>query len=274
MKISIITATYNSAQTLSDTLDSILSQTYHDYEVIIQDGMSRDATLNIAHEYEERFSGRLKIYSEKDNGLYDAMNRGIAHATGDIIGILNSDDFYADETVLDRINTAFMEHDTDCVYGDLVYVKHDDTSTVTRRWQGSQHTPGAFLRGWHPAHPTFYAKRGLLLQHGAFDTSFAVSADFELMLRLIERHNIRNIYIPHCLVIMREGGESNGKLRNIIRGNKNIMRAFHKNGIKVSPFYPIRRLLPKLADMIRQKTRRQSNNAPKTINTTTGHKKI
>ena len=107
------------------------------------------------------------------------------------------------------------------------------------------------MRGWHPAHPTFYVKRKCLSKYGAFDTSFAVSADFELMLRLIEKHKIRNCYLPHCLVVMREGGESNGKLSNIIRGNKNIMRAFRKNGIKVSILYPVKRLLPKIAERIR-----------------------
>ena len=251
MKISIITATYNSAVTLRDTLDSILRQTYQDYEVIIQDGLSRDATLDIAREYEPRFGGRLRIFSEKDNGLYDAMNRGIAHAAGDVVGILNSDDFYADKTVLRTIHDT-MEHErVDCVYGNLKYVLQGDTSVVVRHWRGSQYSAEAFCRGWHPAHPTFYVRRECLDRYGAFDTSFAVSADFELMLRLIEKYRITNRYIDHCLVMMREGGESNGTLRNIIRGNKNIMRAFRKNGIPVSVFYPVRRLLPKIVERIR-----------------------
>ena len=251
MKFSIITATYNSAATLADTLDSILRQTHQDYEVIIQDGVSTDNTLDIAHSYEERFGDRLRIFSEKDHGLYDAMNRGISHATGDVIGILNSDDFYADDKVLERINEAFVHDDIDCTYADLVYVMYADTTQVVRRWHGSQYTAGGFARGWHPAHPTFYVKRECLSKYGAFDTSFAVSADFELMLRLIEKHGIKSRYLPYCLVVMREGGESNGTLRNVIRGNCNIMRAFRKNGIKVSIFYPIKRLLPKVAERIR-----------------------
>lgn len=250
MKISIITATYNSASTLGDTLDSILRQTYQDYEVIIQDGLSRDNTLDIARQYEPQFNGRLKIYSEKDNGLYDAMNRGISHATGDVVGILNSDDFYADENVLQLINQTITEKDVDCVYGNLKYVLHNNTAVVVRHWQGSQYTAGAFCKGWHPAHPTFYVKRACLSKYGAFDTTFAVSADFELMLRLIEKHHITNSYIDHCFVMMREGGESNGTLRNVIRGNKNIMRAFRKNGIEVSIFYPVRRLIPKILERI------------------------
>ena len=251
MKTSIITATYNSSATLRDTLDSILRQTYQDYEVIIQDGMSTDDTLAIARSYESRFGGRLKIFSEKDNGLYDAMNRGIGHAAGDVVGILNSDDFYADNDVL-RIIHDTMEHgQVDCVYGNLKYVLQGDTSVVVRHWQGSQYSEGAFCKGWHPAHPTFYVRKKCLDRYGAFDTSFAVSADFELMLRLIEKHRITNKYIDHCLVMMREGGESNGKLSNIIKGNRNIMRAFRKNGIQVSMFYPVRRLLPKIIERIR-----------------------
>lgn len=259
MKISIITATYNSAKTLSDTLDSILRQTHQDYEVIIQDGLSTDSTLDIAHNYEQRFGGKLRIFSEKDNGLYDAMNRGISHATGDVVGILNSDDFYNDERVLERINEAFIQNDIDCTYANLVYVNHDDTSQVVRRWKGSQYTPGAFVRGWHPAHPTFYVKRECLSKYGAFDTAFAVSADFELMLRLIEKHQLRSRYLPYCMVRMREGGESNGKLRNIIRGNRNIMRAFRKNGIKVSMLYSVKRLFPKVIERLRNIIRKPTN---------------
>ena len=251
MKFSIITATYNSAATLADTLDSILRQTHQDYEVIIQDGGSTDNTLDIAHSYEQCFGGRLRIFSEKDHGLYDAMNRGISHATGDVVGILNSDDFYADNEVLHIIHSTMTTEKVDCIYGNLKYVRHNDTSKVTRTWTGSQFTPGAFQRGWHPAHPTFYAKRECFSKYGGFDTSFAVSADFELMLRFIEKHRITNRYIDHCFVIMREGGESNGKLSNIIKGNKNIIRAFRKNDISVSMLYPVKRLLPKVLERLR-----------------------
>lgn len=213
--------------------------------------MSTDDTLAIARSYESRFDGRLKIFSEKDDGLYDAMNRGISHATGDVIGTLNSDDFYADNDVLRIIHGTMATEQVDSIYGNLKYVRHNDTSKVTRTWTGSQFVPGAFQHGWHPAHPTFYAKRECFSKYGGFDTSFAVSADFELMLRLIEKHRISNCYIDHCLVMMREGGESNGKLSNIIKGNRNIMRAFRKNGISVSMFYPVKRLLPKVIDRLR-----------------------
>ncbi len=246
MKISIITATYNSAATVRDTLESILQQTHQDWELIIEDGLSRDDTLSIVREYEPRSQGRMRIFSEKDNGLYDAMNRGIARATGDVIGILNSDDFFHDEHVLEDINRAMENQPIDCVYGDLKFVQAGNTHRVVRIWKGSQHENGAFLRGWHPAHPTFYARRKCFEKYGSFDTSFAVSADFELMLRFIEVEGIRNRYIPRYFVKMRMGGESTGSLRNILKGNRGILRALHEHGFKPSTFFVFRRMLPKI----------------------------
>lgn len=158
MKISIITATYNSAATVRDTIESILKQTHYDWELIIEDGLSQDDTLRIVREYEPQCKGRMHIFSEKDEGLYDAMNRGIARATGDVIGILNSDDFYYDDYVLEDINRAMEKQSVDCVYGNLVFVQADSPDKVVRIWKGSQHEKGAFCKGWHPAHPTFYAR--------------------------------------------------------------------------------------------------------------------
>lgn len=250
MKISVITATYNSSATVRDTLESILLQTHQDWELIIEDGLSKDETLSIVQEYGQRCSGRMHIFSEKDEGLYDAMNRGIARATGDVIGILNSDDFYHDEHVLEDINRAMEGQPVDCIYGDLKFVQANNTNKVVRIWKGSQHESGAFLRGWHPAHPTFYARREYFIKLGAFKTQYAVSADFELMLRFIEVAGLRNRYISRYFVKMRMGGESNGTLRNIIRGNRNILRAMRENGLKPSPFFIIRRMTPKLLAMI------------------------
>ena len=246
MKISIITATYNSAATVRDTLESILQQTHQDWELIIEDGLSQDDTLSIVREYEPRCQGRMRIFSEKDNGLYDAMNRGIARATGDVIGILNSDDFYHDEHVLEDINRAMENQPIDCVYGDLKFVQAGNTHRVVRIWKGSQHENGAFLSGWHPAHPTFYARRKCFEKYGTFDTRFAVSADFELMLRFIEVEGIRNRYIPRYFVKMRIGGESTGSLRNILKGNRGILRALREHGFKPSTFFVLRRMLPKV----------------------------
>lgn len=251
MKISIVTATWNSGATLRDTLESILKQSYRDYEVVIVDGGSTDNTKQIVDEFIPLFDGRLIWHTGKDKGLYDAMNKGINMATGDVVGILNSDDFYADSEVLHDI--AAHIKNVDVVYGNLDFVDANDTNKVVRQWRGSQHLPGAFLRGWHPAHPTFYARKRCFEQFGGFDITFDVSADFELMLRFIERYKASNQFMPRVMVKMRMGGESTGSLKKIIQGNKNVLRAFRENGFKVPPFYMVRRLAPKAINMIKNK---------------------
>lgn len=250
MKLSLITVTYNSSKTLSDTLQSVLSQTYSDIEYIIVDGASKDNTVSIIKEYEPRFEGRMKWISEPDKGLYDAMNKGIRMATGDVVGILNSDDLYMDNKVLADI-AAIFDKQTDAIFGNLYFVDQNDVNQIVRVWKGTPYK--SFKSGWHPAHPTFYVRREVYEKYGVFDTTFNVSADFELMLRLIEKHGIHTKYLDRYIVKMRMGGESTGSIKNIIRGNKNILRAFKKNGIKVSPLYPIYRLLPKMVDRISYK---------------------
>lgn len=251
MKISIITTTCNSAATISDTLESVLSQTHKDWELIIQDGLSQDETLSVVRRYEPLFGEKMRIFSEKDEGLYDAMNRGIARATGDVVGILNSDDFYFDNHVLEDINKAMEDQPVDCIYGDLVYVMPNNKNRIVRIWKGSQYQKGAYQYGWHPAHPTFYAKRNFYEELGGFNTSYAISADFELMLRFIEVAKLRNQYIHRYFVKMRMGGESNGSLRNIIRGNRNILRAMRENGLKPSLLFMPYRMMPKVWNTIR-----------------------
>lgn len=251
MTISIITATFNSGVTLRDTFESVLAQTYKDIEYIVVDGKSKDNTIEIIKEYEPRFNGRMRWISEPDKGIYDAMNKGIAIATGDVIGILNSDDFYADDDILNII--AQEINGIDAVYGDLDFVNHEDTRKTVRQWKGSQYKSGAFLKGWHPAHPTFYVCKKCYDAFGGFDISFDVSADFELMLRFIEKARITNKYVPRTFVKMRMGGESTGSIKKIIIGNRNIIRAFRKNGFSVSPSYTIKRLMPKAIDVIKNK---------------------
>ncbi len=185
MKISIITISYNSETTIRDTIQSILNQTYKEIEYIIIDGCSNDNTLNIIKEYEPAFKGCMKWISEPDNGIYDAMNKGIDLATGDVVGILNADDLYKDNTALKSIADAFEQHNVDCVYGNLEFVNANNIEKVTRTWIGSPYQAGAFQKGWHPAHPTFYCKREFFDSLGGFDLSFPISADFELMLRFI-----------------------------------------------------------------------------------------
>ena len=253
MKISVITTTYNSALTLRDTIESILSQRFHHIEYIVVDGGSTDGTLDIIRQYEPRFAGRLRWVSEADNGLYDAMNKGFALATGDVIGILNSDDVLYDSQVLSSVAQAFHDHTVDCVFGDLLYVHPADLNKVVREWKGSPYQPGGFVKGWHPAHPTFYVRRKFFEQYGGFDLTLDISADFEMMLRYLAIHKLRSRYIPRYMVKMRMGGVSNGSLTNIIKGNRNIVRAFRKNGIQVSPFYIPRRLTGKVFTMIKLK---------------------
>lgn len=256
MKITIITATHNSGSTLRDTLESVLQQSYKDIEYIIVDGASKDNTLDLIKEYEPKFEGRLHWKSEKDKGIYDAMNKGISRATGDIVGILNSDDLYEDEFVISDIVQAFQNNRIDALFGNLRLVKSDDTNAVVRRWRGSTYTKGAFLKGWHPAHPTFYVRKEVYSKFGVFDTSFAVSADFELMLRFIEKERIATLFLDRYFVRMRVGGESTGSLSKIIQGNKNVIRAFKKNGLRPAPFYLFRRLYPKIIDVIKNKLSR------------------
>lgn len=251
MKVSIITVSYNSATTISDTIESVLGQDYTDFEHIIIDGGSTDDTIGVIGRYEPAYNGRLKMISEPDSGIYDGMNKGLRMATGDIIGFLNSDDFFNSNHVLHKICKGIK--DVDAVYGDLVYVDKQNKDKTVRIWKGSQYYKGAFMHGWHPAHPTFYARRQCYERWGIHDTTFEVSADFELMLRFFEIGRITNRYLPYTLVKMRIGGESTGSLSNIIKGNKNVLKAFKKNGIKVPRFYVFKRLLPKIKSVIAAK---------------------
>lgn len=252
MKISIITASYNSAKTLRDTIESVLNQTYDNIEYIIIDGGSKDNTLDIVKEYESKFNGRLKWISEKDNGIYDAMNKGIGLASGEVVGILNSDDFYTDNNVVSEIIDCFESNNIDSLFANLYFVKQDDISKIVRVWKSSPYYNNAFSKGWHPSHPTFYVKNEIYKKYGVFDLNFDVSADFELMLRFIEKYKISTYYLDRFTVKMRYGGESTGSISKIIIGNKNILKAFKKNGIKVSVFYPIIRLVPKVLEFIKK----------------------
>jgi glycosyltransferase involved in cell wall biosynthesis len=238
----VITVCFNSERTIRDTLESVFSQNYPDVEYLVIDGQSTDGTLRIVEEFRPRIA---RIVSESDRGIYDAMNKGIRLATGDIVAILNSDDVFADPGVVRDVVDAFERTGADCAFGDLVYVARDDVSVVQRHWKSSDFQPGSFRRGWHPPHPAFFVRRSVYERFGSFDTELTFSADFELMLRLLERHRVPWCRIPRVLVRMRAGGTAN-RIRNIIEGNRNCLRAFRKNGISVSWLYPVLRLVPKL----------------------------
>lgn len=228
MKISIITAVYNNRATLADTLDSALAQNYRDKELIVVDGASTDGTLEVI----QRYTGQLaQIVSEPDRGIYDALNKGIRLATGDIIGFLHSDDIFADDQVLARIAAAFTNSSIDACYGDLCYVRQDQPEHVVRYWRAGSYHPRLLARGWMPPHPTFYARRELYERLGSFDLNYRIAADYDCLLRFLGKGNIRCTYIPEVLVHMRLGGISNRSLSNLLRKSCEDYRAIRQNQI-------------------------------------------
>jgi glycosyltransferase len=229
MKVSIITISYNSAETIEDTIKSVVSQDYPNIEYIIIDGASKDETLSIVDKYKDKIS---QVISEKDKGIYDAMNKGVEHATGDIIGILNSDDYYYDESVISEVVRLFETEKTDGLYADLVYVDREDSDKVIRYWKSGEYAPGKFLRGWMPPHPTFFVKREVYSKFGLYSTDLRSAADYEFMLRVIHKHNISLSYMPRILTKMRVGGMSNVSLKNRWRANMEDRRAWKINGLK------------------------------------------
>ena len=231
MKISIITVCYNSEKTIGDTLRSVFEQKYENIEHIIIDGGSTDRTLAVVATAGAHVA---KIVSEPDNGIYDAMNKGIALATGDVVGFINADDFYPGPTVLAVVASAFESSGADCCYGDLCYVKQEDVSKTVRYWRSAPFTLGLFGRGWCPPHPTFFVRREVYTRLGGFDLSFKIAADFELMARYLEAAQITSLYIPQVLVKMRLGGTTNRSLINIFKQNVEIRRALSSIGRRSS----------------------------------------
>jgi len=226
MKISLITVTRNSAATVADTLRSVNAQSHPDVEHIVIDGGSSDATLAIVRAEGKRVA---TLVSEPDRGIYDAMNKGLRLASGDIVGLINSDDFLASADVLATVAAAFTDPDLDAVYGDLCYVSQTDTSKVVRYWRSAQFTPGLFSRGWAPPHPTLYIRRTVYERLGGFDLAYPLAADLELMARFFEVYHIRARHIPEVFVRMRMGGATNRSLRNIAMQNREIWRALNKH---------------------------------------------
>ncbi len=212
MKISIITVCYNSETTISSTINSVLSQTYEKIEYIIIDGMSSDNTLKIIKSYSNRIS---KVISEKDNGIYDALNKGISFSSGEIIGFVHSDDLLYDENVISKIASLFLKKKIDGVYGDLQYVKKKQTNKVVRYWKSSQYKSGMLKKGWMPAHPTFFLKKTIYLTHGKFNLKYKISADYDFMIRILKDNNLKFYYFSSIITLMRIGGNSNKSIKNI-----------------------------------------------------------
>ena len=232
LKISIITATYNSGKTIRDTLSSVLNQSYKNYELIIKDGGSNDNTVEICRKYENLFEGRLKVISEPDKGIYDAMNRGIDNASGDIVGILNSDDFYTSDDILDRIAKEFSaDKDLDAIYGDIHFVSPDNLTKCTRYYSSSYFRPSLLRFGFMPAHPSFYVRKEVYDKYGLYDLQFRTSSDFEWIVRLFAKYHIRAKYIKKDFVTMRTGGESTAGIEAKRKVNNDIVASLKKHGI-------------------------------------------
>jgi len=244
---SLVTATYNSASLVSSCLSSVQSQPFS-VEHIIIDGASVDTTLVAVRS----FPHVAKIISEPDQGIYDAMNKGIALATGDVVGILNSDDFYADSQVLERVARIFADPSVDSCYGDLQYVTPDAT-TVVRHWKAGQMHERSFYWGWMPPHPTFFVRRSVYEQFGLFNLNLGSAADYELMLRFLVKNRITTAYIPYVLVKMRTGGASNASLQNRLKANAMDRKAWSVNGLNPYPWTIIAKPLRKIGQFFRRK---------------------
>ena len=268
MKISIITATFNSGRTVGDTLESVLGQDYGDYELIIKDGGSKDDTLDICRSYEERFAGRMRIIEGVDGGLYDAMNQGIAAASGEVVGILNSDDYFTSNDILTIIAEAFELHPyIDAVYGDVHYVKGNDTSKIVRYYSSRLFRPSWMRMGFMPAHPSFYCKKSVYDKYklngrkiagfkgnpdcAYFNTTYPVAADFEKLLRMIYIGNIKMLYIGRDFVTMRTGGISQRGMLSHKQINRDHMRAFRENGVYSNYFLISLRYCYKVLELIK-----------------------
>jgi glycosyltransferase involved in cell wall biosynthesis len=227
-KISVVTVTKNAGGTIKDCLESVKNQDYTSEHIVI-DGASSDDTLKIVLQYEQSLA---RIVSEPDKGLFDAMNKGIGHATGDIIAILNSDDFYANRSVLSKVAEIFRDENFDSCYGDIVYVAKNDISRVVRYWKSGAYKESAFYFGWMPPHSAFFVRREIYERYGGFNLEFGTSADYELMLRFLLKHRISTAYIHDILTVMRAGGIGNASLRNRLRANRFDRLAWRANGLK------------------------------------------
>jgi glycosyltransferase involved in cell wall biosynthesis len=227
-KISLITVTYNAESYLEQCIQSVLSQTYPHFEYIIIDGGSTDSTLEIINTYKPYVTAFI---SEPDNGIYDAMNKGVSLSKGEIIGMLNADDFFPTDDILASIAAAFEEESTQIVYGNLWYVHPKSTNKVIRKWISKDFTPSLLQFGWMPPHPTFYVRKELFERYGGYDLSFKSASDYEFMLRLMHKFKLRSKYIDKLLVVMRTGGVSNRSVRNRLWANWNDFRAMKANGL-------------------------------------------
>ena len=231
MKISIITATYNSEKSIEDTVRSILSQSYTNYEMVVIDGASSDKTLLKLEKLTESIKDKVKVISEPDKGIYDALNKGISNSTGDLIAFLHADDFYNDINVLANVVKTFEDSCVDSVYGDLLYVSKENINNTVRYWQSGFCSLRKMRNGWMPPHPSFFVKKDIYDKYGNFDLGLSIAADYDFMMRVLYKEKISVAYLPKILVKMRTGGASNKSLKNIIEKSRQDLIAMKKNGL-------------------------------------------
>ena len=248
-KISIITASFRSESTIIDTLRSVNLQTYENIEHIIVDGASSDRTLEIVHSEGRRVT---KILSEPDSGIYEAFNKGLALANGEIIAFLNSDDFYYAEDTIEKVIKTFEDESVEACYGDLVYVDRNNTKKITRYWKSKPYSAGIFKNAFVPAHPTLFLRKSVYEKAGKFNLTYHIAADYEFMLRIFHLMNINSIYLPEILVKMRAGGASGKSLVSIVWQNKEIFNALEQHSVS---FSKANFLLHKIGDRVLQKVR-------------------
>jgi len=246
VKISIVTAAFNSAATLEDTMKSVLAQTYTEIEYIIVDGASHDGTLDIIHRYEQLFNGRMKWISENDRGIYDAMNKGIQMATGDVIGILNSDDYFTSNDVIKRMVDAFDVASLDAVYGDIHFIRDGQPDKCIRYYSSKPFRPLWLRFGFMPAHPSFYCRREVFEKAGLYKTDYKIGSDYEMMVRLFMVHKIRAKYLPLDFVTMRVGGASTRNVKSSLQLILDDVRGCRENGIYTNPLMISMKFLYKL----------------------------
>lgn len=228
LKISVVTAVFNRESTIAETIDSVAAQDYPNVEHVIQDGGSKDGTLDVIN----RVSGAgVQLESARDGGIYDGINKGISRTTGDIVGLMHSDDLFANSQVLSHLAKTFQDPEVDGVYGDLDYVAEDDITRVIRKWRSGAYDPAKLRRGWMPPHPTLYMRREVFDRWGLYDTSFRIAADYDAMLRYLVKGQIKLAYIPEVFVKMRVGGESNASVKKIFQKSREDYRAIRSNGV-------------------------------------------
>ena len=249
MKVSIITVVFNGQNTIKDTVKSVLTQDYPDIEHIIIDGASTDGTMQVIQSYSDRIA---HIVSEPDQGIYDAMNKGIKLATGDLVGILNADDFYASSDVISTVVKQFEISQVDSVFGDLVFVKPDALDQVIRYYSSAKFHPKQFAAGWMPAHPTFFVKRWAYEQYGLFKTDYKIASDYELLIRFLAKYQLSYRYIPKVMVKMRAGGVSTKNLRSNWVLNQEIVRGCAENGIRTNMLRVLAKYFTKVFQLVQR----------------------